>query len=223
MRTGLKLKPTFLILFALTFLLGCKAEELELRISTKQISEAIKGNAQEVRFQAEFAILSDYNDEIKRTIKQIREISEKYADIEEFDVTQGDFGLKIEVDGHIPLISPNVKSSKSPWVLLVEPNPDKGALNAFSHKLTFGPSDGLSGFLAELQKINFMLTLETFQPVKFKIRNNTGQNLRIFTGGVEVDGQSRVTYETTVTDRISLSMSGGVYDNASAVLYLTLN
>ena len=57
-----------LILCISILLFGCKAEEIELRLSTKQIAQAIKNNPQEVRFQAEFSLLAEYDEEVKRTI-----------------------------------------------------------------------------------------------------------------------------------------------------------
>ena len=53
--------------------------------------------------------------------------------------------------------------------------------------------------------------------------NKSNQKLRIFTGGVEVDGESKALYEANVANRISLSMNGGVYDKTSPVIYLNLN
>jgi hypothetical protein len=67
-----------------------------------------------------------------------------------------------------------------------------------------------------------MLAPDRFQPVKFKIKNNSGQSLKIFAGGGEVNGESKVVFETDVNDRISLSMSGGVYDKTSAGLYFSM-
>ena len=76
----LHLKALLLLGFGLS-LFGCKAQEIELRLSANQISKAIEGNPQEVRFQAEFVLISKYDDETKRTIKKVKEISEKYFEI----------------------------------------------------------------------------------------------------------------------------------------------
>ena len=211
-----------LILCISILLFGCKAEEIELRLSTKQIAQAIKNNPQEVRFQAEFSLVTTYNEEIKRTIKSVQKISRKYIMIEEFDVTQGDFGLKIEVEGLIPLIGPKSSKSTSPWILKIQQNDKEGVLGNFSHKLIFGPSSALDSYLAEIRAVNLMLSPARYQPVKFKIRNKSNKTFKILTGGVEVDGESKALLETNVGDRIRLSMNGGVYDKTSAIIYFNM-
>ena len=74
------LRFAFLFAFGLMALIGCKAEEVELRVSTKQISAVIAGDVQEVMFQAEFNLFAEYDDEIKSTIKRVQKICEKYND-----------------------------------------------------------------------------------------------------------------------------------------------
>ena len=211
-----------LILCISILLLGCKAEEIELRLSTKEIAQVIKNNPQEVRFQAEFSLLAEYDEEVKRTIKRVQEISEKYIEIEEFDVTQGNFGLKIEVEGLIPFVGPKSTATTSPWILKIQQNSEQGVLGKFSHKLIFGPSSTLDSYLAEVQAVNLMLSPARYQPVKFKIRNKSGHTLKILTGGVEIEGESKALLETSVGDRISLSMNGGIYDKTSAVIYINM-
>ena len=92
----------------------------------------------------------------------------------------------------------------------------------FPYVLSFTSSKYLAPFLAELQSINFMLTPDPFQPVKFKIKNDNGSNFRIFTGGVHVDNEAQVVFESLVENRISLTMKGGVYDGAAPTVFFRL-
>ena len=207
-------------------LVGCKADEIELRISTKELLEVLQGGAEDIRFQAEFTLLAEYDDELKATITQIDRIANRHVEIEEFDVTSSDFGLKIELEGTIPLLfvgeNSGQISSKSPWVVAVANNPTRGTLKTFPHVLIFSASTSLQPFLAELQGVNFMLTPDKFQPVKFRLRNNADTSLRIFTAGVEVDNETRVVYESTVDGRTSLTMKGGVYNRAPPMIFFDL-
>ena len=58
--------------------------------------------------------------------------------------------------------------------------------------------------------------------MKLKLKRTGQDQLKIFTGGVEVDGETRVLYETDVEKRISLTMKGGVYDRTPQVIYFLL-
>ena len=74
----------------------------------------------------------------------------------------------------------------------------------------------------EFQEIDFMLGPDKRQPMKFKLKTTGSDILHIFTGGVEVKGETRVLYEARVEKRISLTMQGGVYDSVEQVIYFSL-
>jgi len=170
--------------------------------------------------------MGDSNDEeTKAQIKSIGIIVEKYIDTEEFEVTSSDYGFTIDIEGNIPLVySPNgkeVKSVQSPWAMMISDNRDEGSLSGYSHKLTFSTTSQFDAFSGELGNINFMLTPDERQPLKLKLKNSGEDKLRIFTGGVEVGGEHRVLYETRIDKKVSLTMRGGVYDNAAQVIYFS--
>ena len=207
-------------------LLGCQAEEIETAIKSKHLRQSIGGKDVTVPFEATLSLLADSKDpETKGQLKSIGKIVEKYIDTEEFEVTTGDFGLKINIEGNIPLVySPNgkqVRSATSPWALVVSNNSDGGALSSYPHKITFAATSKFDAFSGELNNINFMLSPNKHQPLKLKIKNSGKDKLRIFTGGVEVGGEHRVLYEAKVKKRVSLTMKGGVYDNAAQVVYFS--
>jgi hypothetical protein len=217
----------FLVLIIASFsLLGCQAEDIETTIKSKDLRKLIAGEKVAVKFEATLSLLADSkDDETKAQIKSIGKIVEKYIDTEEFEVTTSDFGLKIEIEGNIPLVySPNakeVKSVKSPWAMMVSDNRDGGSLSGYSYKLTFSATSQFEAFSGELSNINMMLSPNKRQPLKIKLRNSGKDKLRIFTGGVEVGGESRVLYEANVDKRVSLTMKGGVYDNVAQVVYFS--
>ena len=64
-----------------------------------------------------------------------------------------------------------------------------------------------------------MIGLEQFQPVKFKLRNKDDSIFNIFTGGVVGNGESHATFESTIEDKISLTMKGGIYDKTNQVIF----
>ena len=107
-------------------LLGCKADEVETSIKSKDLRKAIAGEQVSVEFEAALTFLAENTEETKGQIKAIEKITEKYFSLEEFDVTAGDFGFNIKLEGELPLIySPDAtasKSVKSPWAMIISDN-----------------------------------------------------------------------------------------------------
>ncbi len=221
------LKSFFVLSITSIMLIGCKADQIETSIKSKDLRKAIAGNPVSVEFEAELSLIADTEDEeIKAQLKSIEKIVEKYLSIEEFDITKGDFGFKIKIDGELPLVystgSKAITSVESPWVMKVSDNRDAGILSGFSHKLTFSTTSQFDAFSGELQNINLMLSPDERQPMKFKLKTTGNDVLHIFTGGAEVGGETRVLYEARVEKRVSLTMQGGVYDSAEQVIYFSL-
>jgi len=106
--------------------------------------------------------------------------------------------------------------------MIISDNRDGGSLSGFSYKLTFSTSSQFDAFSGELKNINFLLEPDKRQPMKFKLKNTGKDKLKIFTGGVEVGGETKVVYEEDVEKRISLTMKGGVYDNTAQIIYFSL-
>lgn len=215
----------YTIIFPL-ILLGCKANEVEISIKSKDLRKAISGEQVSVEFEAGLTMMGENNAETKAELKAIEKIIEKYISIEEFDVTGGDFGLEIKIEGELPLVYlPNGNASqsvKSPWAMIVSDNRGGGSLSGFSRKLTFSSTSQFDAFSGELSEINMLLSPDKQQPMKLRLKRTGQDKLKIFTGGVEVDGENRVLYETDVEKKVSLTMQGGVYDHTPQVIYFSL-
>lgn len=211
---------------ALLLIFGCKADLVKIEAKTKDLKEAIAGEQVEIEFEAEFSLVAEYNDETKGQIRALEEAIENYIALEEFDVSEGDFGLTIIIEGQIPLLYASngeiPRNIESPWALVISDNQDDGSLAGYRYKLTVASTSRFSGFEGELQNINFMLTPDAFQPVKLKLRASGEDQLKIFTGAVEVGGESKVIYEAEVPKRITLTMRGGVYDKTSQMIYFSI-
>ena len=207
-------------------LFGCKADLVEIQIKNQDLKEAIAGDQVAVEFEAEFSLIAEYDDETKGQMNALEKSVENYISLEEFDVSVGDFGLTITIEGEIPLIyAPDgeiPRSIESPWALVISDNQDGGSLSGYPYKLTVATTPRFSAFEGELQNINFMLSPEEFQPIKFKLRASKDDQLKIFTGAVQVGGESRVVYESEVPKRMTLTMKGGVYDKTSQVIYFSI-
>ncbi len=220
------LRLLFVGLISAVLLLGCKADIVETSIKTKHLQEALAGEEVTVTFEAEFSMMTEYDDETKAQISAIEEIVENYFSLEEFDVTQGDYGLNIAIEGEIPLVySSNGDASgsvDSPWVFVISDNTDGGSLSGYPYKLTVATTSRFSALEGELQNVNFMASPKEFQPMRIKLKRSGDDVLKIFTGSVEVDGESKVLYETEVSKRITLTMKDGVYEKTSQVIYFSI-
>ena len=215
-------------LIFISFLLsGCKSELVELDIATDDILDAISGESTDIEFESVFSLISELDDETKMQLEKMEIVAEKYASIDDFDVTEGEYmGLNISVEGEIPMIynsNGSIDSSiTSPWVLLISDNDFSGSLSNYKYKLEFITTPSYAAFDGELQNINFMLTADEFQPVKFKIKNKHDGKFEIFTGAVETDGESLTLLETAVEKRISLTMKEGIYNKTNQVIYFNI-
>ena len=207
-------------------LFGCQADLVEIEIKTKDLKEAIAGHQVALEFEGTFSLMAEYDDETKGQMDAIEETIENYIPIEEFDVSVGDFGLTITIEGELPLLYTATgeipKGVEAPWALVISDNKDGGSLSGYPYKLVVATTARFSPFEGELQNINFMLSPDAYQPIRFKLKAGGEDELKIFTGAVEVGGESRVIYETEVPKRLTMIMKGGVYDRTSQVIYFSL-
>ena len=220
--------PTLLMIMMISSfaLFGCKADEVEISIKRADLARAISGESVSARFEASLSLMAENTEETKQQFKRIEVIAEKYLSLEEFDVTVGDYGFGFSLEGELPIFySPGgvtPKSVKAPWVMVISDNADGGSLSGFPYKLTLVTSAQFDAFSGEINNINMMLSPDKRQPLKLKLRNKGKMVLRIFTGGVEVGGESRAIYESNIEKRTTLTMKGGVYDNTPQVVYFSL-
>ena len=217
-----------IVLLLSIYMIGCQSNIIETTIKSSEIKDAINGEVQDIEFETNFSLMAELDETTKLELEKIESISSKYIDIEDFDVTEDDyFGITIDVEGEIPLLyssNGDIPSSVStPWVLLISDNNNQGALSSFKYKLEFIASPTFNAFAGELQNVNMMIGLEQFQPVKFKLRNKDDSIFNIFTGGVEGNGESHATFESSVEDKISLTMKGGIYDKTNQVIFFNID
>ena len=221
-----KFRYLFFVLFFPFFLISCKSELVELEISTDDILDVINGGNADIEFESVFSLISELDDETKMQLEKMEIVAEKYASIDDFDVTEGEYMVNISVEGEIPMIynsNGSIDSSiTSPWVLLISDNDFSGSLSNYKYKLEFITTPSYAAFDGELQNINFMLTADEYQPVKFKIKNKHDGKFEIFTGAVETDGESLTLLETAVEKRISLTMKEGIYNKTNQVIYFNI-
>ena len=217
-------KNFIFILLVLT-LYGCNPEIVELKVSTKELKDAISDGKVSVSFETSISILSNIN-EIKEELVKFENIAEDYFDLEEFDITENDFGVELNLEGKLPLIYGNFETPsnlKSPWLMQIKDNNNQGSLKDYQYTLSLNTSSSYGRFSALISDINILASINKFQPIKLRLKVSEGDNLKIFTGGVNIGSKSFVIMETTVEKKLTLVMSGGVYSKSFPKIFFILN
>jgi hypothetical protein len=181
-----------------------------------------------VEFETTFNLLAEYNEETKTEISKMKQVAEKYFEIEEFEVVIKDFGIDIEIEGEIPLVYMKDASAESletsPWIIKIRNFNHPGSLKSYPYHLSLATTSNFQSFVNLMEDINILVSPDKFQPVKYKLRPSGEDKLQIFTGGVIINGSSFIVKEMEVSEKINLTMKEGSYEsNFPAFLFHILN
>jgi hypothetical protein len=203
-----------MLLTALVSLAACKAEKIEISLDSEVILAAADGKTSEVSFEA--AVGEQYatvDAEKRALIESVKTLIEKYFSGADVDVDIGSDEYEIEVEGVLEIsnISP---SSGAPWHVSASPAKDgEGVV------VQLLPAGSFGAFEAELQKVNFMLGPDEYQPVEFSFTAPSGT---VLVGGAIVDGIPTGVVRIPMTGQtIKMLFKDGVWEQtAGTFLYL---
>ena len=210
--------------FLIFFLFGCNPEIIDVKVSTKDIKDSISGETVSVSFKTSINILANIND-IKDELSKIESIAEEYLDLEEFDITENDFGIDLEIEGELPLIyakDVTLNNMKSPWVIKIEDNNNQGSLKNYSYILSLNTTPSYVNFNSLISGVNILANINKFQPIKLRLKVSSDDDLSIFTGGVIIDGEGFVITERKVEKKITLIMKDGVYSKTFPKIFFNI-
>ena len=126
-----------------------------MSISTNDVEKAISGDNISVGFDATLGLMAENNEEIRDTIQKIAAVTENYLTLEEFELTTGNFGLNIDVEGEIPLIYvediKEINNISAPWALIIIKNKNKGTLSNFPYILKFSETNSFNAYSGEIK------------------------------------------------------------------------
>ena len=210
--------------FLIFFLFGCNPEIVDVKVSTKDIKNSISGETVSVSFKTSINILANIND-IKDELSKIESIAEEYFDLEEFDITENDFGIDLEIEGELPLIyakDVTLNNIKSPWVIKIEDNNNQVSLKNYSYILSLDTTQSYVNFNSLISGVNILANINKFQPIKLRLKVSSDDDLSIFTGGVIIDGEGFVITERKVEKKITLIMKDGVYSKTFPKIFFNV-
>ena len=203
-----------LLIFAVAALLaGCKAQEVEVRVSTADLQDALAGEEVAVRFIARFESFGTLDDEKRQQLDQVQDIVEGALEIEDYNLVADSSKVTITVEGEVPVHVGEPGNHGEPFALYIweTSNP---LLPGFTHALQLNTGKGFSQLEASMQQVSYMLAIDEVQPVMYRLRADSGSAIPVLAGGAQLDGASFVVRALSVEDgeRISLTFKGGAYD-----------
>lgn len=212
------------MIFALAAILaGCKAQEVEVRVSTADLQEALAGDDVSVRFIARFESFGTLDDEKRRQLDQVQDIIEGALEVEDYNLVADSSKVTITVEGEVPVHVGEPGSNGDPFALYVWENSNP-LLPGFTHALQLNTGKAFAQLEASMQQISYMLAIDEVQPVMYRLRADSGVDIPVLAGGAQLDGSSFVVRAISVADgeRISLTFKGGAYDTVFGGMLIAL-
>ena len=155
------MKYILIICFFLFTLTGCKSDLIEISLKTKDIKAAISGESVMIEFETTFNLLAEYNEETKTEISKMKQVAEKYFEIEEFEIVIKDFGIDIEIEGEIPLVYMKDTSAESletsPWIIQIRDFNHSGSLKNYPYILSLATTSSFQSFVNLMEDINILV------------------------------------------------------------------
>lgn len=197
-------------------LAGCKAELVEIRINSSDITRAIEDGAATARFVANFSTFGELDAEQRQQIDAMESILESNLTIDDFQITTAEYKTNIAVEGVLPIVIGDPGSAKGAFAVYVSAFADP-LLPGFSHFVQLSTGKAFQRMESDMQGVSYMLAIDAVQPVQYRLRADSGGDLKILAGGVQIDGENYPLRSMNLPEgeRISLTFSGGAYENVS--------
>ncbi len=204
-------------------LTGCKATNVDLKISDKMVLAALSGEEQRAEFLAEFSLIGQFDDERKSQMARVQAIVESAMEIEDFEVLRDNYGVKIQMEGTLPVVKATTSgaiSAESPWAVVVR---EIDFTWLPQHKLVVAvePTKAFENFRSQLSGVSFLLAPRPFQPLRIRLRNRSGKKLSVVAPASEYDGRVHALGVTGVPKKKNFSFRDGAYDHTPASLFLS--
>ncbi|HEV7293116.1 MAG TPA: hypothetical protein VGN79_12425 [Devosia sp.] len=204
-------------------LAACKADNVEIRVSTSDIQEALGGDDVTVPFVARFSMFSDLDEEQKAQLRAIEDIVERFLVVDDYQITSSDYTTDVTIEGELPIVVGDVGSGEDAFALYVSPANVESSLSGFDQRVELGTGRAFSQMESQMQGINFMLAADAVHPVSYRLRNDAGSPVNILAGGVQIDGDSHAIAALSLGDgdRTTMLFSGGPYDQVMGAFLMS--
>lgn len=217
------MKKILLLVLAAALLAGCKAKDVEIRVSTDELQSALSGDDVAVRFVARFENYGSLDDKERAQLDAIQDIVEASMEIDDYNLVADGSKTTITVEGEIPVHLGRPGDSKDAFALYLWPLENE-LLPGFTHALQLNPGRQFSTLQNQMKGISYMLAIDDVQPVTYRLRANSGEEIPVLAGGGQIDGNSFAVRAFSLDDgeRMNITFSGGAYDNVYGGMLIAL-
>lgn len=214
-----------LVIASILALAGCKADLVEVKLSTSDIKAALAGEAVTVPFEATYSVFSDMDDAAREKVGQIQKIAEENLDIEDFQLTNEGSSARVEIEGNLSLVTPGNAGTAKPGALaiFIDATDLPSELEGFPLVVRLGVTDTFAPMIEAMQAIDYGLSAEEVNPVRFRFKADTGSAITLLAGGVQIEGETYPIKATTLPDgeTITLTFKGGPYEVVNGGFLIT--
>lgn len=204
---------TFIISAILVLLVACKADEAEIELDVQQLQAAADGAEVMAEFEAVFSNFGELDNEQRAQVDAVRNILERYMEIDDFELETTDTGFEVTIEGEIPVVN-STRTDHAYFIAVSESSslPDY-------HRVALMTGDDFTAMEGEMSAINFMLSPDAYHPTKFRL---DGKSSSLLAPAAEVDGRVYLLYDAPLQERVRLTQKDGPFDSIGAGFFIRL-
>lgn len=195
-------------------LTACTADSVQVDVRTSQIEDAVAGEEVWVPFDAKFSFFGSLDDARRSELTALEAIVRDSMAIDDFFIEQSGSTVDVTIEGELPLRygSDSVAEAPSPWVVAVRDTPDAELAGLFPLTVQLTTSEAFTSFSERSRGISYMSSPDAVQPVRFRLRSNSG-TARILAGGFQEGAETHMlaVIEIPSDESRSLLFNDGAY------------
>ncbi|MEX0373308.1 hypothetical protein [Spiribacter roseus] len=195
-------------------LAGCRADEVELTVNSTQLRSALAGNEVVAEFQAVFTHDRPLNTRQSAQVDDVWSVLDEYMDISDFSRENVDGGLKVTIEGEIP-----VRTSRTArdayYLSLTESRTFNGL-----HRVTLQAGEQFEAMREALAAVNFELDMAQYHPTVMTV---TGRSSRLIAPSAAVADEAHLVYEDRLDGSVSFRQAGEGFDQTGPGFFIRLD
>ena len=197
-----------------TLLVGCKADEVTLQIDLTTLRSAEAGNAVVAEFQAVFTHPRPLNTEQSAQVDDVWSAVGEYVEVSDFRRESVDGGLRVTVEGEIPVLT--TRSAESAYFISLT---ESASLGGF-HRVALETGEDFAALQSALASVNFALDLAEFHPTTLEV---TGRSPRLIAPAANVGDTAHLLYDAELEETMNIQQSGGAFDDTGGGFFVRMD
>jgi hypothetical protein len=204
-----------LLLTALTIaLVGCKADEVELSVNSTQLRSALAGNEVVTGFRAVFSHDRALNTRQSAQVDDVWSVLDEYMDISDFSRENVDGGLRVTIEGEIPVRT--TRSARDAYYLSLTESRTFNGL----HRVNLRTGERFEAMREALAAVNFELDMPAVHPT---VTTVTGRSSRILAPSASVADEAHLIYADPLDDSVTFRQAGAAFEQTGPGFFIRLD